>query len=210
MDNHLEAIETKRIERTVNALCKNNFDAHFIRDTAELLIKLDEMLPDGASCSVGGSMTLYETGVIDYIKGRNVNYFDRYADGADVKKVYHDALSCDVYFTSSNAITENGELYNMDGNGNRVAALVYGPEKVIVVAGINKIVKDLDAAVERNKSVSAPANAVRLGKDLPCSKTGLCADCKSAGRFCCHELISHQQSNKGRIAVLILPESYGY
>lgn len=210
MNKHAVTILEKRIERTVTALCKNNFDAHYIKDQEALIKKLDEIMPDGTSCSVGGSMTLYETGVIDYLKNGRFNYLDRYAEGADAVKIYHEALSCDVYFTSSNAITEKGELYNMDGNGNRVAAIVYGPKKVVVIAGANKIVKDINAAVEYKKAVAGPANAVRLGKDLPCAKTGFCSDCKSPGRFCCHELISHYQLNKNRIAVLILPESYGF
>lgn len=210
MNKHVMAVLEKRIERTVAALCKNNFDAHYIKNKEELIKKLDEMTPEGASCSVGGSVTLNETGVLDYLKSGRFNYLDRYAEGADTAKVYHEALCCDVYFTSSNAITENGELYNMDGNGNRVAAMVYGPKKVIVIAGANKIVKDIPAAVERKKAVAAPMNAVRLEKDIPCAKTGFCSDCRNAGRFCCHELISHYQSNKNRIAVLILPESYGF
>ena len=207
--NRLEVLE-KQINRTVEALRKNNFDAHYVKNTDELFQKLDGMIKDGASCSVGGSMTLFECGVIDYIKGRKLTYFDRYAENADVTQVYHDALNADFYFTSSNAITESGELYNMDGNGNRVAAIVYGPKKVVVVAGANKIVKDIEAAVRRNRDVAAPANGVRLGKETPCAKTGLCADCKNPGRMCSHELISRYQLNKDRIAVLILPDSYGY
>lgn len=210
MNEHMTTVLEKRIERTVTALCKNNFDAHYIKDNAALIKKLNELTPEGASCSVGGSVTLFETGVIDYLKSGHFNYLDRYAEGADTVKVYHEALSCDVYFTSSNAITENGELYNMDGNGNRVAAMVYGPKKVVVIAGANKIVKDTNAAAERNKQIAAPANAVRLNKDIPCAATGHCSDCKSPGRFCCHELVSHYQLIKNRIAVLILPESYGY
>lgn len=207
--NRLEILE-KQIGRTVDALQKNNFDAHYIKNTGELFKKLDGMIADGSSCSVGGSMSLFETGVVDYIKGRNLVYYDRYAENADIPKVFHDALNADFYFTSSNAITERGELYNMDGNGNRVAAIAYGPKKVIVIAGANKIVKDIHAAVKRNKEIAAPANATRYKKDLPCVKTGLCADCKNPGRICCQELISHYQLNKNRIAVLILPDFYGY
>lgn len=210
MDKNAAVILEKRIERTVSALRVNNFDAYYIKDKAGLIEKLGEMMPEGISCSVGGSVTLHETGVIDYLKSGCFNYIDRYAEGADGVKVYHDALNCDVYLTSSNAITESGELYNIDGNGNRVAAIVYGPKKVIVVAGANKIVKDIPAAIAHKKSMAGPANAVRLGKDLPCAKTGYCADCKNTGRFCCHELVSYYQLNKNRIAVLILPESYGY
>lgn len=210
MDKNTAEIIKKRIDRTVAALCVNNFDARALGSADELLGALDELIPEGASCSVGGSMTLFETGVIDYLKSGRFNYLDRYAENADVGKVYHEALCCDVYLMSSNAITENGELYNIDGNGNRVAALVYGPKKVVVIAGANKIVKDLDAARARKRDCAAPMNGVRLNRETSCAKTGICVDCKSPGRFCCHELVSYYQGVKNRISVLILPDSYGY
>lgn len=210
MDKNTTAITEIRVKRTVDALCKNNFDARYVKDTGELLDIVNELVPEGASCSVGGSMTLFETGVIDALKNGKFNYLDRYAENADTKKVFHDALSCDFYFMSSNAITEEGELYNMDGNGNRVAALIYGPERVVVIAGANKIVRNIKAARRRNRDISAPANCVRLAKDNPCTKTGTCGDCKNPGRICCHELISKFQGRKNRITVLILPESFGY
>lgn len=211
MNKHAETVLEKRIERTVSALRGNNFDAYYIKDKAALIKKLGEWMPEGVSCSVGGSVTLHETGVIEYLKSGKFRYLDRYAEGADGPQIYHDALSCDVYLTSSNAITESGELYNIDGNGNRVAAMVYGPAKVIVIAGANKIVKDIAAAQERKRAIAGPANAIRLKKELPCAKTGYCSDCKTPGRFCCHELVSrHQGTNPNRIAVLILPESYGF
>lgn len=210
MDRFLASVQEKRIERTVTALCKNNFDAHYIKTNEELFGKLDELMPEGISCSVGGSMTLFKTGVIDYLKSGKFNYLDRYAENPNNCEIFHSALSCDVYLTSSNAITEDGKLYNMDGNGNRVAAIVYGPAKVVVIAGANKIVKDVNAAIEHNKAISAPANVTRLKLETPCAKTGFCADCASPSRICCHELISHYQRVKNRITVLILPEDYGY
>jgi hypothetical protein len=167
-------------------------------------------MPEGSSCSSGGSVTLDETGVMDFLRGGRYNFLDRYAPGVDTSKVFHEALLADFYFMSSNAITEKGELYNIDGNGNRLAALVYGPKRVIVIAGANKIVKDLDEAYTRVKRIACPANALRLGKELPCAKTGVCNDCKSPGRFCCHTVISQFQQVENRICVLILPQSFGY
>lgn len=210
MDKNALAIREKRIIRTVASLCKNNFDAHYVKDREDLFKKLDEYMSDGVKCAVGGSMTLFETGVIDYLRSGRFDFIDRYAENADIPQVFRDSFSCDFYFMSSNAITENGELYNVDGNGNRVGALIYGPEKVIVIAGENKIVKDLDAAVERVKQYAAPMNAVRLNKDLPCAKTGTCMSCNSPGNFCCHKAVTDYQLMKNRIIVLILPDSYGY
>lgn len=210
MNPSLQAINEKRIERTVKALKANRFDAHFIRNREELFAKLAELLQEGQSCSVGGSMTLFETGIIDYLKNGKYDYLDRYAKDADTEDIFHKALLCDVYFASSNAITEDGALYNMDGKGNRMAALVYGPKKVVIVAGVNKIVADIDAARMRNKMISAPANATRLNCATPCVPDGTCRDCRSPGRICCQELITYRQIVQDRITVLILPESLGY
>lgn len=211
MDPNLQTVIDQRLERTAKALRANRFDAHVLRSREELFAKLKDLIPQGASCSVGGSMTLFEAGVIDFLKSGDYRYLDRYAEGADLKQVFHDALGCQVYLMSSNAVTERGELYNMDGNGNRVAALAYGPEKVIVIAGCNKIVPDLEAARVRNRTVSAPANARRLGKEKnPCYHTGTCADCASDTRFCSLELVCRFQMNAGRIAVLLMNEPLGY
>jgi hypothetical protein len=210
MDKNFEKVVLMRINRTVEALRKNRMEAHCIADAKELAAKLGELVPEGSSCSSGGSMTLAETGVMDLLRSGRYNFLDRYAPGADGHKVYHEALMTDFYFMSSNAITEKGELYNIDGNGNRLAALIYGPKRVIVVAGANKIVKDLDEAFSRVKGIACPANALRLGKELPCAKTGVCNDCKSPGRFCCHTVISQYQVVENRICVLLLPQSFGY
>jgi hypothetical protein len=210
MDKNLEKAVEMRISRTVEALRKNRMEAHCIADGKALIAKLGELMPEGSSCSSGGSVTLDETGVMDFLRSGRFNFLDRYAPGADCPKIFHEALLADFYFMSSNAITEKGELYNIDGNGNRLAALIYGPKRVVVIAGANKIVKDLDEAFARVKGVACPANALRLGKELPCAKTGVCNDCRSPGRFCCHTVISQYQIAENRICVLILPQSLGY
>ena len=124
--------------------------------------------------------------------------------------MYKKTFMADAYFTSTNAITENGELYNVDGNGNRVAAMLYGPDKVIVICGVNKIVKDLNEAIERNKRVAAPINAKRLNKDTPCAKVGYCMDCKSKDRICNEYTVIKRQRNKDRIHVIFMNENLGY
>jgi len=211
MDKHKRAVTDKLIERTVKALCANNYDAHYIQSPDALVEKLAEYLPEGASCSVGGSMTLFETGAMDYLKSReDLEYYDRYAPDANIPEVFYKALGCDVYLTSSNAITEDGLLYNVDGTGNRVAALTYGPKKVVVIAGVNKLVKDLEQARLRMREVAAPANCVRLNLPNPCVKTGHCMDCRSDTYICVTEVVTKRQRVKNRIAVLILPDEYGY
>ena len=197
MDKNLAAVIERRIECTVQALRANNMDAFRVADTVELYKKLDDLMNEGSTWSVGGSMTLFEAGVIDYLKKGPYTYFDRYAEGADLDDVYAKAQRCDVYFCSSNAITEDGKLYNVDGRGNRISNLIFGPKRVVVIAGYNKIVKDIEAARQRADQIASPANAERL-------------NVKDYKTICSHELVSQQQVAKGRITVLILAEQYGY
>lgn len=211
MDKNVQSVLQKRMERTAAALRKNRFDAHVVQNREALLQKLQECLPAGASCAVGGSMTLFEAGVIDLLRSGDYTFYDRYAEGTDAKQVFRQSFSCDVYLASANAVTEEGEIYNMDGNGNRVAAIAYGPDKVILVAGCNKIVSNLEEARERNRRVAAPANARRLNKEgNPCYHTGICSDCSSPTRFCSHELVCHFQMVENRITVFLVGEELGY
>ena len=211
MDNNLSAVIQKRIGFAVEALRKNRFEAHYLPTKEELLSKVIELMPAGCSCSMGGSVTLAESGVRQYLeKGGNFTYFDRNAPGANMDEVNHNALNCDVYFSSTNAITLDGKLYNMDGRANRVAAICYGPKKVVIVAGYNKIVTDIPAAQQRMREICAPANALRLGYKTPCGAAGICQDCKADQRMCSQELITGWQMNPGRICVLIIGEQCGY
>ncbi|MCL2578610.1 MAG: lactate utilization protein [Oscillospiraceae bacterium] len=210
MDQHLRATIEKRIHLTVEALRKNRFEAHYLPTKADLPEKVREIMPAGASCSVGGSVTLTDTGILSLLGSGDYHYLDRYAPGIDVVQVMIDALSCDVYFTGTNAVTMDGRLYNIDGRGNRLAAICFGPRKVIVVAGYNKIVEDIPAAQTRLRHFAAPANSAKLGFKTPCAVTGICQDCASPERICSQELVTGWQREPGRICVLILGEEYGY
>lgn len=213
MDNNLGLVINKKVKRTMEALEKNNMEAYLVSNKEELLDKIKDICKEGEVVSVGGSMTLFETGVIDFLRSGRYEFLDRYKEGLspkDIKDVFRKSFSADSYFTSSNAITENGWLYNVDGNGNRVAAMLYGPDKVIVVAGVNKIVKNLESAIERNKEVSGPANCVRLNRNTPCTKIGYCADCNSNERICNEYTLIKRQGLKGRIKVILLEENFGY
>lgn len=213
MDKNLDFVLNKRVERTIENLEKNNIEAYLVQNEKELIQKIEELVKEGSEVAVGGAMTLFETGVIDYLRSGKYNFYDRYKEGltpSDMKDIYRKSFSCDAYFTSSNAITEDGELYNVDGNGNRVAAMIYGPDRVIIVAGINKIVKDLDEAIDRNRFIAAPANAKRLSKNTPCTKTGYCMDCKSEERICNEYVVIRRQMQKGRIHVIFVNKDLGY
>lgn len=213
MDKNVLWVNEEKIQRTIKALEKNNMAGFFVKDKDELLDKIDELVNEGASVSVGGSMTLFECGVIDHLRSGRFDFKDRYVQGLsaeDIKKIYRQAFSCDAYILSANAITENGEIYDVDGTGNRVAAMIYGPDKVIVVVGVNKIVKNVDEAINRIKSCTAPANAKRLNRATPCTKTGYCMDCASPKRICNEYVLIKKQPIKDRINVIFLNETLGY
>lgn len=173
---------------------------------------LSYLIP-GCSVSFGGSMTLDETGILASLRERSdISLIDRAkaTTPEETKKAFHDALSADYYFMSTNAITADGELVNIDGNGNRVAALIYGPEYVIVVAGMNKVVSNVEEAVSRVHNTATPMNCQRLGKKTPCAATGVCADCLSPDCICNQIVITRRSGLEKRIKVILVGEELGY
>lgn len=215
------------IQKTIKNLKENNIYAVYVESKEDILPILKELIKDGDTVGVGGSESLTETGVLDFLRGGKFNFLDRYRKGLsqeEVEQILRDSLQADVYLCSSNAVTENGELYNVDGRSNRVAAIAYGTKSVIMVVGINKIVPNLDEAIVRVKSVAAPKNAVRVGSPTPCAKTGKCislsekqnkgyemtAGCQTDARICCNYLVSARQRQKDRIKVILVGETLGY
>ena len=160
MDENRKFVLEAQVERTMKALAKNQMPAVYAPTKAAAVKAVEAMLREGETISCGGSVTLAESGIRDLMKSGRYQFIDR--EKMDPREAYLKTFDADVFLTSANAITEDGELYNVDGNGNRVAALIYGPRRVIVVAGVNKIVKDLDSAISRVKNIAAPANGVRL------------------------------------------------
>ena len=213
VDNNIMWVNEKRINRVIDALRNNNMEGYYINTNEELIKKIRDLIPENSVVACGGSMTLFETNVIEFLRRGKYNFLDRYKEGLtqeEIKNIYRAAFSADVYLTSSNAVTEEGELYNVDGNGNRVAAMLYGPDKVIVVIGVNKIVSCLEEAIQRSKNYSAPANAKRLNRNTPCAKVGYCMECNSEDRICNEYTLIRRQGKKGRIHVLILNDNLGY
>lgn len=213
MDNNIKWVDEQKIKRTMENLEKNNIESYFVEDNSALIEKISEFVKEGDTVSVGGSMTLFETGVIEFLRNGKFNFLDRYEqalNGNDIKDIFRKTFSADAYFVSSNAVTEKGELYNVDGNGNRVAAMIYGPDNVIVIVGVNKIVRDVQEAIERNKEYVAPANAKRLNRNTPCTKVGYCMDCSSSERICNDYVLIRRQGQKGRIKVIIVGKELGY
>lgn len=207
------------LERTVKALRANRMDACWVKTKEDACEKVKALLPAGALVAAGGSMTLAECGILELVREGDYRYLNREAVAPEeIPALYRKAFSADAYLMSSNAVTEQGELYNVDGNGNRVAALIFGPKEVIVVAGANKIVPDIPAAIQRLKRIAAPVNAMRLNQDTPCAACGICAGaaggiaagCKSEQRICCSYVVSGFQRVPNRIHVILVAENLGY
>lgn len=213
MDDNAKWVVDKKVERTMEALKKNNMDAYYVKDQNELHNLLKALMSNGETVSFGGSMTLFETETLNWVRNQEFNVLDRYGEGLtpeDIQKIYRDTFSADTYLTSTNAVTEDGQLYNVDGTGNRVAAMIFGPKQVIVLTGTNKIVKDHAEAVERNRRVSAPANVKRLSRNTPCATLGYCTDCNSPDRVCNVFSTISKQAIKNRIKVIFIDGTYGY
>lgn len=219
MSSARKTITEMQIHKTMENLQKNNMEAYFVHSREDVAKTVAGLIREGDTVSVGGSETLKETGVLDMLRNGKYRFLDRYAQGADTDRIFRDSFFADVYLSSSNAVTMNGELYNVDGNSNRVAAILFGPRSVILVVGCNKIVPDIESAVRYVKQVSAPANAVRLGCDTYCAGAGICqglyrdvitSGCQSDGRICCNYVISARQRVKGRIKVVLVGEPLGF
>lgn len=213
MDINVKTLMDLKIERTKNALLYNNMETIVVENKKELQNVIEQMILPKSKVSVGGSQTLFEAGIIDLLRQMDIQFNDRYDPNIkpeEMNDLHRLAFSADYLIMSSNAVTEDGLLYNVDGNGNRLAALIFGPKNVIVVVGYNKIVKDIDEAVQRVKSIAAPANALRLNKDTPCTNFGECRNCRSRDRICSHFVTTGYQSHKGRIKVIIVKEKLGY
>lgn len=213
MDKNVLWVNEQRILRTIKALEKNNMNGYMVASNVDLISKIEELISPKSKVSCGGSMTLFETGVIDHLKSGRYEFLDRYKEGLtqdEIKEIFRQSFLSDAYVTSTNAITENGEIYNVDGNGNRVAAMLYGPDKVIIVAGINKIVPNVEEAIIRTKEYASPINAKRLNKETPCTKIGRCVECNSDNRICNEYTLIKRQIDKNRIHVIFLNDDLGY
>lgn len=200
-------------ERVVKALQSRHFEACYCATKAEALQKALSYIPEGSSVGWGGSVSVEEIGLKEAVRGPKYKAIDRDAvsDPAEKTRLMKQCLSADVFLMGTNALTQDGELVNIDGTGNRLAAMCFGPDSVIVIAGINKLAPDLDTAIARARSVAAPINAARFpGLDTPCAKTGLCANCRSESCICNQILITRNSRPAGRIKVIVVGEELGF
>jgi hypothetical protein len=212
MDKALTLRNERLAEKLVSALKRRHYDACFCKDTASLLNHVKELIPEGSSITWGGSMSIRSTGVTKMLKDGNYKVYDRddATDSEDKIKIYRKAFECDYYLSSVNAMTEDGVIVNIDGNGNRVAALAWGPSHVIFVVGLNKVCRDLDSAIKRARCVAAPINMARFDLHTPCQKDGICHDCLSEDSICNYISIQRLSYPAGRHIVLLVGEPLGY
>ena len=193
----------------IKGLASRNMTGYYAEDKEAALKLALSLIPEESTVTMGGGMSVWEIGLVDALKAGNYRFIDRaaYANPREAMLLAYDA---DVFLASTNAITEDGILVNIDGNANRVSAMAYGPKKLVLIVGMNKITPDLDSAMKRARSVAAPTNVQRFGLNTPCSHTGACADCKSPDTICCQFLITRYSRHKDRIHVILVGDNLGY
>jgi hypothetical protein len=202
----------KQVGRTIQALKKNNFEALLVPNAKVALEEVMKRIPDGVTVGVGGSVTLAQTGILNALESRKIQFIWPQKQGKTDEErleLMRKSFSADVFVTSTNAITEDGKLFNVDATGNRVGATFIGPKKVIVVSGVNKIVPTVEAAEERVKMWVGPQNAKRLNRKTPCVETGVCADCTSPDRICNIYVTLKKKPARTEVAVILVGENLG-
>jgi L-lactate utilization protein LutB len=205
-----------RVENTRKALERNGFEVEYYPTAEEALAGVLGMVPDGAKVGFGGSVTLREMGLVEALEKRDVELADHWvaraagASNEEVMAVRRAQVNSDVFITSTNAVTETGELVNIDGTGQRVAGMIFGPKRVIVVAGVNKVTGDLEEGLWRASNIAAPMNARRLHPKTPCAETGECSDCVVPGRICGITTIIHRKPRQTPFTVVLVGETLGY
>lgn len=199
-------------EKLVKELASRNIEAFYTESKDAALAKALELIPEGSSVGWGGSMSIDEIGLRRAIIDGNYAEIDRDAASSpeEKTKLMHDILSCDYFITSCNALSEDGIIVNIDGVGNRVAAIAYGPAHVVIIAGINKVVHSVEDALSRARNEAAPINAQRFDINTPCKKTGACFDCKSPDTICCQFLVTRFSRETGRIKLILVGEELGF
>ena len=211
------------INKTLERLRRNNMAAYYVETKEEVPALVKSLMQPGETVTHGGSETIKQCGLIEMLNCGEYKYIDRSKAQSpeEAERMMREAYCADTYLGSSNAVTQSGLLYNVDGNSNRVSAYLYGPRQVILVCGYNKIVKDLDEATYRVKEFASPMNTKRLNCDTYCRMNGeclsvgsdasfMCDGCRSEGRICCNYVISARQRHKDRIKVIIVGEKLGY
>lgn len=218
---HEKVRETKKTiyKQQANQLIKNfkrrNIEAIYFDDCKPAVEYICSLIPDGAMVSLAGSESILQSGLVDALRKMNIGLLDRYLDGiskAEVDEMRKKGMTADILIASSNAVTADGKLVNQDGIGNRVAGMIFGPDKVILLVGMNKVVKTVDEAIARIKTIAAPLDSIRVGIDTPCSHLGFCQEphCFPPKRICSQLVIIEANMKPGRISVVLVGEELGF
>ncbi len=213
--DHLKECWRVQAGHIIKNFKKRGIDGIYCASSAEAVREICSRIPAGALVGLGGSETIIESGLLDALRRMDLRLLDRYKEGVskdEVDEMRLQGLRSDVFIMSSNAVSADGRLVNIDGTGNRAAALIFGPKKVIVLAGMNKAAPDLEAAIARARNTAAPANSLRVGVDTPCSHTGFCQDphCQPPHRICCQLVVTEAGMTPGRLLVVLVGEALGY
>ena len=201
MEQATRALFDKRGEVLVKALQKRHFEAYYCASKDEALKQVLDLIPEGSTVGWGGAVSAAQVGVQEAVNAGNYNVIDRdqFSDPAEKLRCMRECFNADYFITGANAISLDGQMVNIDGNGNRVGMIVYGPKNIIVVAGMNKVCATVEDAVKRARTVAAPMNQQRFALNNPCTCTGVCADCHSESSICNQLLITRNSKPAGRI-----------
>ncbi len=209
----IKKLETMRNEKLAQKVIKGlesrNMTGYYADSAEEALKQALALIPEGSSVTMGGCMSAKQIGLVQALKDGDYNFIDRDAM-EDKRAAMLAAYDADFYLASVNAMSEDGQLVNIDGNANRVSAIAQGPKQVIFIVGMNKVCDDLDGAMKRARNVAAPINAQRFDLQTPCAKTGSCMDCKVPDTVCCQFLITRYSKHPGRIHVILVDEHLGF
>ena len=211
MDTSRTARNELLAQTVIKGLASRNMTGYYVKTRQEALQTALSLIPEKATVTGGGSATVQEIGLVQSLTEGDYQYLERRGlKGEDKRRAEEFAYTCDVFIGSTNAITSDGILVNIDGNANRVSAYAFGPKKLVLVAGMNKVTKDIDSALKRARNEAATINANRLGLSTPCCRTGTCFDCKSPDTICCQFLITRYSQHKDRIHVILVDDVLGY
>ena len=211
MATPIEMYYQKRGEILVKNLKARHFDAWYCNTKEEALAKALELIPEGSSVGWGGAMSAQQIGLMTALHAGNYNPIDRDLCNTPEEKAQamKTAMFADFFLTGANALSLDGQMVNIDGAGNRISSIIYGPKNVLVIAGMNKVMDNLDAAINRARTVAAPMNKQRFESNTPCAVTGSCADCKVEGCICNHIVVTRHCRPVGRIKFILVGESLG-
>ena len=209
MDSNILKRNALLAQTIIKGLASRNMTGYYAETKEDALRLALDLIPKGSTVTMGGALSAHEIGLVDAVKAGDYRFIDRNAY-EDKRQAMLDAYDADWFLSSVNAMTEDGELVNIDGNSNRVSAIAQGPKHVLFIVGMNKVCSDLDGAMKRARNVAAPINAQRFGLNTPCSKTGACMNCKSPDTICCQFLITRYSRHKDRIHMILVNDNLGF